>query len=245
MTPAFDTDIEDAVTALQACIDDINEIIGYAQIIIDETRNAANATAGSAEANTAAAAAADAYSVAGADNDLLDYQGILAGVDITTDADYIDGKTLADTADTELNTSAAASNAAAVTVENNANNFSFATAQTASNIHRENTRYAQLVFDVLAYRPDPLEAAGFPNPVMMFNMASGNVNEKLHQIRIWFKGEDFSPSDLAPLSEDAFKSGVSLWQDNKNPNGGAAVQVGLFDPRYGVNNLQVGDLRSL
>jgi hypothetical protein len=82
-----------------------------------------------------------------------------------------------------------------------------------------------------------LEADGFPEPIFNFNLCDGHGlarNEAIEQIRVWFEGKGFKPTDLMPLTDDEY-SGVSLWWDNK-PAGmsDAENQLGQFDPPQGV-----------
>ncbi|MFA6816435.1 MAG: hypothetical protein WCS73_09085, partial [Lentisphaeria bacterium] len=123
------------------------------------------------------------------------------------------------------------------------------------------TREAKIGFDVLDYDADYLEAEGFPDPVLMFNMvcsrngtlsgsklsvvdADNEINETLHKIKVRFTGDNFTPYKLAALSDDA-ASGVSLWKDGKGATGSlATTTVGMFDPRAGYNLTQMTALIS-
>lgn len=82
-----------------------------------------------------------------------------------------------------------------------------------------------------------IEADGFPAPIFNFNLADGTglgANESIEQIRIWFSGAGFKPTDIMPLTDDEF-SGVSLWWDNKTAGMAKADdQLGQFDPPQGV-----------
>ncbi|MCM8768816.1 MAG: hypothetical protein NC911_03925, partial [Candidatus Omnitrophica bacterium] len=70
---------------------------------------------------------------------------------------------------------------------------------------------------------DPVDADGWPVPVLAINMCDSNYpadgsaysdSETFEWIRVWFKGtKGFKPTDLAPLSDNEY-SGVSLWQDS-------------------------------
>lgn len=82
-----------------------------------------------------------------------------------------------------------------------------------------------------------LEADGFPEAIFNFNLADGTGlgrNEAIEQIRVWFSGAGFKPTDLMPLTDDEY-SGISLWWDNKLEGmDDASNQLGQFDPPQGV-----------
>ncbi|NLF16963.1 MAG: hypothetical protein GX595_06870, partial [Lentisphaerae bacterium] len=112
-------------------------------------------------------------------------------------------------------------------------------------IFLEATKSAQVMFDLITHPADPVEADGFPSPVLMFNMCDSRYepdNEKLHWVRLHFRQTapgSFKPSDLAPLSDDAL-SGVSLWRDQKR-GVSDLDQQGLLNPRGGIAQLTVAD----